>query len=154
MSEERIWAQIARTEPEKQICFAIRETVFVKGQDVPPEEEWDDLDNQPEICPHFIAWHLDTQGQRTPIGAARLWLHQEDCAKAQRVAVLASWRKKGVGRTLMDIMEDYTQKTGRQTVILGAQTHAIPFYERIGYEAYGPEYLDAGIPHRDMKKKL
>ena len=154
MSEEKIWAQEAKTDQEIQICFSIRETVFVKGQDVPPEEEWDDLDNQSTLCPHFLAWHLDSQGQRTPIGAARLWLYQDRCAKAQRVAVLASWRKKGVGRILMDVMEDYTQATGRDAVVLGAQTQAIPFYERIGYEVYGPEYLDAGIPHRDMKKKL
>jgi ElaA protein len=43
---------------------------------------------------------------------------------------------------------------GRNEVVLGAQTHAIPFYESIGYRAFGPEYLDAGIPHRDMLKKL
>ena len=154
MSEEKIWAQEAKTEQEKQICFAIRETVFVKGQDVPPEEEWDDLDNQSDVCPHFIAWHLHSNGKRTAIGAARLWLNEEHCAKAQRVAVLAAWRKKGVGRILMDFMEAYTQATGRNEVVLGAQTQAIPFYERIGYEAYGPEYLDAGILHRDMNKKL
>ena len=52
----------------------------------------------------------------------------------------------------MDALEDFTWKTGRKTVVLGAQTQAIPFYEKLGYKVFGPEYLDAGIPHRDMKK--
>ena len=38
--------------------------------------------------------------------------------------------------------------------MLGAQTHAIGFYEKLGFTAFGPEYLDAGIPHRDMDRPL
>jgi predicted GNAT family N-acyltransferase len=33
---------------------------------------------------------------------------------------------------------------------LGAQLRAIPFYERLGFQARGPVFLDAGIEHRDM----
>ena len=54
----------------------------------------------------------------------------------------------------MDAMEAFSKQAGRNEMVLGAQTHAIPFYENIGYQAFGPEYLDAGIPHRDMIKKL
>ena len=154
MSAGKLWAQRTQNQEEIQICFKIRETVFVQGQNVPPEEEWDHLDQKIEECPHFIAYHESDEGHRTAIGAARLWLYQDQCAKAQRVAVLNAWRKKGVGRLLMEAMETFSQQSGRYEVILGAQTHAIPFYEKIGYEAFGPEYLDAGIPHRDMLKKL
>ncbi|MEO0503034.1 MAG: GNAT family N-acetyltransferase, partial [Pseudomonadota bacterium] len=37
---------------------------------------------------------------------------------------------------------------------LGAQTHALSFYEKLGFEAFGPVYDDAGIPHRDMERAL
>ena len=154
ISKQQIWVEPAKNQKEKEICFAIRQTVFVEGQNVPPEEEWDALDDDPAQCPHFIAWTMDEDEAPTPIDAARLWLHDAQSSKAQRVAVLASWRKSGVGKALMDAMEAYTLQTGRTAVVLGAQTQAIPFYEKIGYEVYGPEYLDAGIPHRDMKKIL
>jgi predicted GNAT family N-acyltransferase len=39
-------------------------------------------------------------------------------------------------------------------VDLGAQTHAMGFYERLGYQAYGPVFDDAGIPHRSMRRSL
>ena len=37
---------------------------------------------------------------------------------------------------------------------LGAQVHALGFYERLGFEPVGPVYMDAGIPHRDMVMAL
>ena len=43
---------------------------------------------------------------------------------------------------------------GMSTAKLGSQTHAIGFYERLGFTATGPEYMDAGIPHRDMTLAL
>ena len=39
---------------------------------------------------------------------------------------------------------------GAPGVTLAAQLHAVPFYERLGYIARGPVFLDAGIEHRDM----
>ena len=153
MAKSKVWVEPSNTQEQKDICFAIRQEVFVYGQNVPPHEEWDDLDQNDSICPHFIAWTQDEAGKKIPIGTARLWLHTSDSSKAQRVAVLDPWRGHGVGRTLMDALEAFTWETGRTTVVLGAQTQAIPFYEKLGYQVYGPEYLDAGIPHRDMKKE-
>jgi predicted GNAT family N-acyltransferase len=43
---------------------------------------------------------------------------------------------------------------GLTAVDLHAQTHALGFYERLGYQAYGPEFPDAGIPHRAMRRDL
>ena len=42
----------------------------------------------------------------------------------------------------------------RSEARLAAQTHALGFYEALGFEAFGPEFMDAGIPHRDMKMVL
>ncbi len=43
---------------------------------------------------------------------------------------------------------------GLRCVYLGAQTHAVPFYERLGYAAFGEEFDDAGLPHRHMWRPL
>ena len=51
-------------------------------------------------------------------------------------------------------IEDAARARGLAAVDLHAQTHALGFYERLGYVAYGPEFPDAGMPHRAMRKAL
>jgi predicted GNAT family N-acyltransferase len=43
---------------------------------------------------------------------------------------------------------------GIQTVKLGAQTHALSFYDKLGFTPQGPVFDDAGIPHREMILRL
>jgi len=125
-------------------CLALRIRVFVEEQKVPREEEEDGLDPD---CIHFLACE-----EEVPLGTARLRFLPDGSAKAERVAVLADHRRAGVGAALMDALEVHAREKGAATVRLNAQVSAIPFYERIGYEAHGPEFDDAGIPHRAMTK--
>ena len=75
--------------------------------------------------------------------------------KIGRVAVLADRRGTGVGAALMRAaLQVLARQPGITTARLGAQTHALGFYERLGFVAEGPEYDDAGIPHRDMSRAL
>ena len=143
--------RIVTTQPELQRCFDIRTTVFVEEQKVPIEEELDDLE---DVCTHFIATPSLDGPPEEAVGTARLWITPEGEAKAQRVAVLQDRRVSGAGRALMGAVEAEAQPLGKLKVILAAQLTAIPFYERLGYAAYGPEFDDAGIPHRMMSKTL
>ncbi|MDP2340605.1 MAG: GNAT family N-acetyltransferase [Deltaproteobacteria bacterium] len=127
-------------------CLAIRQRVFVLEQGVPQDLELDDKD--PE-CTHFLASEGDVD-----TGTARLLRLEGGKAKVQRVAVSANQRKSGVGRALMRALEAEAKAQGCVVVVLSSQVSAIPFYERLGYEAQGPVYDDAGIPHRDMSKQL
>ena len=43
---------------------------------------------------------------------------------------------------------------GIALVLLAAQVHALPFYRAHGFEAEGAEYEEAGIPHRNMRRRL
>jgi len=43
---------------------------------------------------------------------------------------------------------------GDAMVRLHAQTHAMPFYARFGFAPEGDAYLEAGIPHRTMARRL
>ncbi len=128
-------------------CLLLRAEVFIGEQNVPETEERDGLDDQ---CAHFLA-----TGDTGPIGAARLNYLHEGYAKIQRVCVIRSARGTGAGAGIMRAMIAYVRADGRRKVIrLGAQTHALAFYEKLGFTAFGDEYLDAGIPHFDMEMTL
>ncbi len=127
--------------PELEACFAIRMAVFVAEQNVPPEEELDALD---EVAVHVLVLH---GGQ--PAGTARAIEKSPGLWKIGRVAVAAPFRKHGIGKMVMQAIE---AQLPASAFVLDAQTHAIGFYEKLGYVAEGPEFMDAGIPHRLMRK--
>ncbi len=122
---------------------AVRESVFVEEQRVPIEEEWDELDPH---CRHVIA----RDALHRPVGTGRLTPER----KIGRMAVLPEWRGKGVGGALLEALLDEARRLGWPEVTLHAQTHAIPFYARHGFEAFGEEFMEAGIPHRKMRRLL
>ncbi len=135
---------IVANDADRQACFDIRTTVFVEEQNVPPELELDELE---DVCVHFLARVNDI-----PMGTARLL--DKGYAKVQRVAVLKDARGTGIGSDLMLAILDYAKANGFTESRLDAQTSAITFYEKLGYAATGPEFDDAGIPHRLMIKQL
>lgn len=127
-------------------CFALRHQVFVLEQGVPVSEEQDALDS---FAIHLLA--RDVQG---PVGTARI-VCGEGAAKIGRVCVLSRVRGQGLGADLIRKAVDIVRADPAiHQVILGAQTHAISFYEKLGFTALGPVYLDAGIEHRDMVQEL
>ena len=73
-----------------------------------------------------------------------------DTGKIGRVCVLKSHRGTGLGAALIRAAITELRQHGLACAKLGSQTHAIGFYARLGFTATGPEYIDAGIPHRDM----
>lgn len=127
-------------------CRLLRRRVFIEEQGV---SEADEVDDQDEAAIHLLASEGDT-----PIGSARL-LRQDETGKIGRVCVLATHRGRGIGAALIRAaVEEFRKQPGVKKVKLGAQSHAIGFYEGLGFTAYGPEYDDAGIPHRDMALAL
>ena len=127
-------------------CRALRRIVFIEEQGVSEADEVDDQDGN--------AIHLLASLDGTPIGTARLLIKGE-IGKIGRVCVLPEHRGSGIGaalirEALISLRKDPALKTAR----LGAQAHAIPFYENLGFAAHGPVFDDAGIPHRDMDHPL
>lgn len=129
-----------------EACLKLRFEVFVDEQGVPVEEERDALD---DTATHLLALQDDT-----PVGTARI-VFQDDTAKIGRVCVVKTARGTGLGAKLIEACVSVAgNQAGITRAKLGAQTHAIGFYEKLGFEVYGPVYLDAGIDHRDMVKPL
>ena len=121
----------------------IRYTVFVEEQKVPVEVEMDGLD--PE-CAHAVAESLSGEA----IGTGRLLPD----GRIGRMAVLAGWRRKGVGAAILEALMDEARRRGFRETYLHAQAHAKKFYLRHGYAPHGEEYLEAGIAHLEMRAKL
>ena len=126
-------------------CQAVRHEVFVVGQGVPKAIEVDGRDG---ACVHAIA----RDGDRV-VGTARL-RQADGKAKAERVAVLAAMRGRGIGVRLMDVLEAEAARMGHAELVLHAQQAVVPFYERLGYEACGAPFVEADIPHLPMRKAL
>ncbi|MCC5957069.1 MAG: GNAT family N-acetyltransferase [Natronohydrobacter sp.] len=127
-------------------CHALRRRVFIEEQQVPEAEEVDGRDT--------AALHILAKKGGKPIGCARILLIG-DMGKIGRVCVLADYRGQGIGVALIEAaLQVLRDQPGITKAKLGSQTHAIGFYEKLGFRAVGPEYLDAGIPHRDMLRDL
>jgi predicted GNAT family N-acyltransferase len=75
-------------------------------------------------------------------------------ATVGRLAVTEAARGGGVGAGLLALLEEVAGERGWTTVELHAQTHALGFYERAGYTAFGDVYDEAGIEHQSMRKHL
>ncbi|MFF3836896.1 GNAT family N-acetyltransferase [Streptomyces sp. NPDC001930] len=141
---------------DREACFAVRREVFVGEQGVPPELEYDTYDT---TAVHVLAVREDG----LPLGTGRLLFGADAVGKTGadasvgslgRLAVSKAARGLGVGAALVRGIEDVARERGLTAVDLHAQTHALGFYERLGYEAYGPEFPDADMPHRAMRRAL
>ncbi|MEU4261102.1 GNAT family N-acetyltransferase [Streptomyces argenteolus] len=143
-------------ESDLAACFQVRKDVFVGEQQVPEEIEYDAHDAR---AVHVLAVAADG----TALGTGRL-LHGAAAAgrtggdltvgSLGRLAVTREARGLGVGAALVRAIEEEARALGLAGVDLHAQTHALGFYERLGYVAYGPEFPDAGMPHQAMRRVL
>jgi len=86
------------------------------------------------------------------VATGRIDLEKE--GKVGRVAVLASARKYGFGQQIMAALEQQARESKLSRVWFNAQISAIGFYERLGYQVVGNDFLEAGIVHRMMQKKI
>lgn len=127
-------------------CQALRRVVFIDEQGVSEADEVDGLDGR---AIHLLAWDGDC-----PVGTARLLL-KRPVGKIGRVCVLPEARGLGLGAALITTALDVLrEQPGVAEAYLGSQSHATGFYEKLGFAAFGEEFLDAGIPHRHMRRAL
>ncbi|WP_254528566.1 GNAT family N-acetyltransferase [Natrinema gelatinilyticum] len=138
--------RIAESERDREAAFAVRHEVFVDEQGVDEELECDEHD---ETAVHVVAYDDDD-----PIGAARLREYEDGVGKIERVAVRESRREMGIGRALMAALEQQAETMGFATVTLHSQTRVAEFYRGLDYERRGEEFVEAEIPHVEMRKSL
>jgi predicted GNAT family N-acyltransferase len=133
--------QVTWREAERHLR-AVRTPVFIEEQAVTPEFEWDDID--------ATAVHLLAMLQDEPIGCLRII----DYHKIGRMAVLKHWRGFGLGFALLQEAIKICKLQNSKLIVLSAQTHAIGFYLKAGFNVTSAEYCDVHIPHVDMQIAL
>ncbi len=135
-------------EQELQKAFEIRKAVFVKEQGVAAGEEFDQYDRLDGKAEHVLARYDDF-----PAGTGRI-REVDGAGKLERICVLQPYRKSGLGKRIMEALEEIAADRGMIRVKLHAQTHAEGFYERLGYTTTSDVFLEEGIPHVRMEKQL
>jgi len=143
---EELSVRIVTDEQELNSVIEIRQQVFVIEQGVLPELEMDELD---EKALHIIA---DYRGQ--PIATCRLIFLPNECVKLERMAVLKSFRDKGVGRQILDYVDKEIKSRQIKLLVIHAQFQAISFYESSGFKSVGLPFWEAGIKHLKMEKQV
>ena len=137
----RVTVKRVASESELARAYAIRIRVFVKEQGVPRMIELDDDDSRAR---HFLA----SVGP-SAVGTARVVLHHGS-AKIGRMAVLKSYRGKGVGAKLLARAIATAQRMNARKIYLHAQLSVVGFYQRMNFHGIGPVFDEAGIAHRKM----
>ncbi|MCC5932979.1 MAG: GNAT family N-acetyltransferase [Candidatus Cyclonatronum sp.] len=119
--------------------LSVRFSVFVHEQKVPIELEVDGFD---PVSHHVVVYNSSGK----PVATGRL----TPDGKLGRMSVLKEYRGKYLGHLLMVQLMSKAFKQGHRIIELSAQTHAIPFYQKYGFNTVGRVYDDAGLPHQKM----
>ncbi len=128
--------------PLCNLGFALRREVFVIEQQVPEELEHDADD--------MTATHLVGVMDGSVVAVARI-LFKPEHAKIGRVAIAKSHRGLKLGARLIEFAVEVAREKGQTRCYLESQADKVGFYARLGFAAYGDEFMDAGIPHLRMK---
>ena len=142
--QQRIEVRVASGAADTDGALAVRHEVFVLEQGVPPELERDEADAG--------AVHVVASDGASVVGTARLTRDGE--ARIGRVAVLPAWRRRGIAGMLLAALEAEAARLGIAEVSLHSQTYVQALYERHGYAVTGPGFVEAGIDHVPMAKRL
>lgn len=127
--------------------MSIREQVFHQEQHIDRTIDFDGLD---EESIHFVAYD-----HGKPIGTARLRIMEEDSlGKIERLAVLSTYRGKGIARLIMGEIERYLRNHHIPVAMLHAQSYVRSLYQKLGFQIEGGEFEVAGIAHVTMLKPL
>jgi predicted GNAT family N-acyltransferase len=138
---QRVIIKEATSPEEMEHVFQMRDEVFVHEQHLTNDARFDPDDRR---SVHFLAY-LDDQ----PVGTGRLTMIKRE-AQVAWVAVRIPYRQSGVGKAVMIAILERARDEEADYVVLNAQSHALEFYSRLGFESMGHEFRMAGIPHQVM----
>ncbi len=129
-------------ERDGAVIRAVRNAVFTAEQGIP---ESVDLDGRDHACVHVLAVSGDGQF----VGTARMLAD----GHVGRIAVLRAWRGQGVGTRMIEFLTNSVRVRRYSEIYLHSQTQAAAFYARMGFEARGEPFIEAGIEHILMVRK-
>ncbi len=125
----------------------IRHAVFAEEQGIAANLVCDDAD---ATALHVVAHNRFGM----PLASGRLLQAAPGLAQVGRMAALATVRGAGLGRAVLDALLQAARERGDREVTLLAQTAAAPFYQRAGFATVGDVFVEAGVPHVEMRRML
>jgi predicted GNAT family N-acyltransferase len=123
----------------------LRHRVFCLEQGVPKREEIDGRDGE--------AVHLVAVRDGRVLGTCRL-LFVDRTVQLSRLAVEAEARRERIATALLHAADREAAAARARRIVLHAQTYARELYEADGYEPRGRLFVEAGIEHVAMEKRL
>jgi len=126
---------------------AIRHAVFAAEQGIAADLVSDEADT---TAVHVVAHNRFG----VPVASGRLLQAAPGVAQVGRMAALAAVRGAGLGRAVLGALLHSARERGDREVVLNAQTAAVPFYQRAGFARVGEGFIEAGVPHIEMRRNL
>jgi predicted GNAT family N-acyltransferase len=136
---------INSSSPKYQPVFDLRDDILRKPLGMSLKDEDTSRDHKNII---FIAEYNDKI-----IGCVLLEPKDFETAQLRAMAVYNEWQGKGIGRMLVQALEDYAWKNNYKKIILHARKVIHPFYLSMNYKIVGDEFKEVGIPHFHMEKE-
>ena len=130
---------------ELDALLDLRDRVFCVEQGVPKREEIDGRDGD---AIHLVA----LRGGRV-VGTCRL-LFVDRTVQLSRLAVEPDVRREGIATALLHEADREAAAARARRIVLHAQTYARELYTADGYEPRGRTFVEAGIEHIAMEKRL
>jgi predicted GNAT family N-acyltransferase len=130
---------------EMDALLDLRHQVFCVEQGVPKREEIDGRDGD--------AIHLVALRAGRVVGTCRLLL-VDRTVQLSRLAVEADVRREGIATALLHEADREAAAARARRIVLHAQTYARELYLADGYEPRGRTFVEAGIEHVAMEKRL
>jgi ElaA protein len=125
-----------------QEILALRSEVFVVEQSC----HYQDVDGR-DLEPSTEHLWVPMSGTGAIASYLRV-LDEGDHLRIGRVVTRARCRGEGLAAMLVRA----ALAAARGPVVLSAQSQLTGWYEQFGFSVRGPEYLDAGLPHRPMRR--
>jgi hypothetical protein len=120
----------------------IRNDVFTREQQIDEDVDFGGQDRD--------AVHVLVSCQGRYVGTGRMLAD----GHIGRLAVLKQFRGQGLGAEAVRALVKEAENRGMNRVYLGSQTHAIGFYEKLGFSTYGEPYVEANIEHVHMERSI
>ena len=132
--------------PEYRQMVKLRDDILRRplGLTFTPEELEEEKNNM------LIAAFEDDQ----ILGCCMLVEEQPGTVRLRQMAVLNNLQGKGIGRALMSFAENIARDRGYKILRMHARSHAVGFYEKVGYRVKGEQFVEVTIPHYVMEKQL
>ena len=124
-----------------------RSEIFVVEQDC----VYQDLDDKDQDAIHVFCWN----DRGRVAGCLRVFMRDEEKKVAQIGRVVTLEHGKGLGGELLRKGVEVAESSfDADSIYLEAQKYAIGYYAKEGFKVISDEFLEDGIPHVQMERKI